>query len=85
MRPVEAKNLRWRDIMEAKDRDKRDIVVLLVQGKDKSRKLVAPQSVRDYLERVRELSKATKPDDFVFTIINGKPAKFLYAIPSKTC
>lgn len=78
MRPVEAKNLRWRDVMQAQDRDKRDIVVLFVQGKDKSRKLVAPASVGDYLERVRKLSKATKPDDFVFTIINGKQAKFLY-------
>jgi integrase len=28
---------------------------------------------------VRELSKATKPDDHVFTIINGKPAKYLYS------
>ncbi len=78
MRPVEAKNLRWRDVTTAQDRDKRDIVVLFVQGKDKSRKLVAPASVGDYLDRVRKLSKATKPDDFVFTIINGKPAKFLY-------
>jgi integrase len=78
MRPVEAKNLRWRDVTTAQDRDKRDIVVLFVQGKDKSRKLVAPASVGDYLDRVRSLSKATKPDDFVFTIINGKPAKFLY-------
>lgn len=78
MRPVEAKNLRWRDVTWAQDRDKRDIVVLFVQGKDKSRKLVAPKSVGDYLDRVRELSKATQPDDPVFTIINGKPAKFLY-------
>ncbi len=30
------------------------------------------------LERVRNLSKATKPDDVVFTIINGKPAVWLY-------
>lgn len=79
MRPSEAKNLRWRDITPAKDRDGREIVVLFVQGKGKSRKLVAPQSVGDYLERVRVLSKATKPDDRVFTIINGKPAIFLYS------
>jgi integrase len=78
MRPAEAKNLRWRDITVAKDRDGREITVLFVQGKGKSRKLVAPKSVGDYLERVRVLSKATKPDDPVFTIINGKPAKFLY-------
>lgn len=79
MRPPEAKNLRWRDIMTAKDRDGREIVVMFVQGKGKSRKLVAPKSVGDYLARVRELSKATKPDDAVFTIINGKPAKYLYS------
>lgn len=79
MRPPEAKNLRWRDIMPAQDRDGREIVVLFVQGKGKSRKLVAPKSVGDYLDRVRALSKATKPDDRVFTIINGKPAKYLYS------
>lgn len=79
MRPPEAKNLRWRDIMKANDRDGREIVVMFVQGKGKSRKLVAPNSVGDYLERVRALSKATKPDDPVFTIINGKPAKYLYS------
>ena len=79
MRPPEARNLRWRDISPAKDREGREIVVLFVQGKGKSRKLVAPKSVGDYLDRVRELSKATKPDDPVFTIINGKPAKYLYS------
>jgi integrase len=79
MRPPEARNLRWRDIMAAKDRDGREIVVLSVQGKGKSRRLVAPKSVGDYLDRVRELSKATLPDDPVFTIINGKPAKYLYS------
>ena len=72
MRPPEAKNLRWRDITLAKDRDGREIVVMFVQGKGKSRKLVAPKSVGEYLARVRELSKATTPDDSVFTIINGK-------------
>lgn len=79
MRPPEAKNLRWRDVMTAKDRDGRSIMVLSVEGKSKSRRLVAPTSVGEYLERVRALSKATKPDDSVFTIINGKPAKYLYS------
>jgi integrase len=65
MRPVEMKNLRWRDIMPTKDREGREIVVLFVQGKDKSRKLVAPKSVGDYLERIRTISKATEPDDRV--------------------
>ncbi len=78
MRPAEMKNLRWRDIMPAKDREGREIVVLFVQGKGKSRKLVAPKSVGDYLERIRAISKATQPEDRVFTNITGKPAKTLY-------
>ncbi|MBD8893240.1 tyrosine-type recombinase/integrase [Roseibium litorale] len=79
MRPSEAKNLRWQDVTHANDRNGQEIVVLSVRGKGKSRKLVAPKSVGDYLERVKTLSKATRPDDAVFTIINGKPAKFLYS------
>src|SRR3546814_15288326 len=88
MRPPEAKNLRWRDITTAKDKDGQEILVLYVQGKGKTRKLIAPVSVGKYLDRVRELSKATKQDDHVFTIINGKPAKWLYSdteIGSTSC
>ncbi|NQE61926.1 site-specific integrase [Caulobacter sp. RHG1] len=78
MRPSEAKNLRWRDIMPATDKDGREIVVLFVQGKGKSRQLVAPKSVGDYLDRIREISAATGADDRVFTTIDGNPAKSLY-------
>lgn len=78
MRPPEAKNLRWRDISTAKDKDGQEILVIYVEGKGKTRKLIAPKSVGEYLERVRAHSKATKPDDRVFTIINGKPAVWLY-------
>ena len=78
MRPSEAKNLRWRDIMPAKDRDGREIVVLFVQGKGKSRKLVAPESVGDYLDRIRVIAKATEPEDRVFTTTTGEPALTLY-------
>jgi integrase len=78
MRPTEMKHLRWRDIMPAKDREGREIVVLFVQGKGKSRKLVAPKSVGDYLERVRAISKATEPDNRVFTTVTGKPSSTLY-------
>jgi integrase len=78
MRPAEMKNLRWRDIMPAKDRERREIVVLFVQGKGKSRKLVAPKSVGEYLERVRVIAKATEENDRVFTNVAGKPAKTLY-------
>jgi integrase len=78
MRPPELRNLRWRDVWPAKDREGRDIFVLFVQGKGKSRKLVAPKSVGDYIERIRAISKATEMDDRVFTTITGEPAKTLY-------
>ena len=64
--------------MPAKDREGREIVVRFVQGKGKSRKLVAPKSVKDYLERIRTISKVTEQDDRVFTNITGKPGKTLY-------
>jgi len=79
MRPSELKNLRWRDITSAKDREGRDIVVLFVQGKGQSRNLVAPKSVGDYLDRIRAISKATASEDRVFTTITGEPARTLYA------
>jgi len=78
MRPSELKNLRWRDITPAKDRDGREIVVLFVQGKGKSRSLVAPKSVSDYLDRIRAIAKKTAPNDRVFTTIDGKPTQSLY-------
>ena len=78
MRPAEMKNLRWIDIKDAKDREGREIVVLFVQGKGKSRNLVAPKSVGDYLERIRGKSKAKGRDDRVFTNFTGKPEKTLY-------
>lgn len=78
MRPSEARNLRWRDISTAKDRDGRDMVVLFVQGKGKSRKLVAPASVGTYLDRIRAISKAKELDDPVFTTIDGTPTGSLY-------
>jgi integrase len=37
-----------------------------------------PKSVGEHLDRVRAQSKSTNPDDAVFTIINGKPAVWLY-------
>jgi integrase len=78
MRPTEAKNLLWRDVAINEDGQGRKFVVLRVRGKDKFRQLVAASNVADYLERVRALSKATKPDDFVFTTAKGKRAPLLY-------
>ncbi len=79
MRPPEASNLRWRDITNAADKEGRAVVVIYVRGKGKERKLVAPASVGEYLERIRKMSKATGPDDKVFSIHNGNPAKTLYS------
>jgi integrase len=78
MRPPEAKNLRWRDISTREDKQGRKFVVLHVRGKDKFRNLVAAGNVADYFERIRAISKANEPDDFVFTSINGKPNRSLY-------
>lgn len=78
MRPSEARNLRWRDVGEAKDKDGKELVVLFVRGKGKSRQLVAPPSVGEYLERLRAISKATGPDDAVFTTQTGAGTKTLY-------
>ncbi len=78
MRPSEARNLRWRDITHAKDRDGRELVVMFVSGKGKTHRVVAPSSVSDYLERIRKISAATGPDDPVFSTRNGKSDKTLY-------
>ena len=79
MRPTEMKNLRWQDLMLAKDRHGRDLIVLSVRGKGRMRKLVAPMSVADCLEQVRKRSKATEPSDRVFTDPMGQPATSLYS------
>jgi integrase len=78
MRPPEARNLRWRDISYGKDKDGRELVILSVRGKDKARQLVAPPSVGEYLERIRTLSKATEPNNPVFTTYEGEAANSLY-------
>ena len=78
MRPSEAKNLRWRDVEVHTDRQDRTVVRLSVRGKGKFRTLVAASNVADYLDRIRNLSKAAEPDDFVFTTYEGKRARTLY-------
>jgi len=79
MRPTEAKNLRWCDVDIRTDRQGRTFVVLSVKGKGKSRQLVAPHSVANYLERIKEISKAKEPDNFVFSTIKGKPTASIYS------
>jgi integrase len=81
MRPPEGKNLRWRDVAFRTDPQGRSFVILYVRGKNKFRELVAASNVAEYLERVRAISKATGPDDFVFTTWDGKPASSLYKGP----
>lgn len=81
MRPPEGKNLRWRDVAFRTDPQGRSFVILYVRGKKKFRELVAASNVAEYLERVRSISKATEPDDFVFTTWDGKPASSLYKGP----
>ena len=78
MRTMEARNLRWRDIDSRTDAHERTFVCINVRGKGKFRELVAAGNVASYLDRIRALSKSTKPDDFVFTTHNGKPASSLY-------
>ncbi len=78
MRPPEARNLRWRDVSIGKDKDGRELVILSVRGKDKFRELVAPPSVGEYLERIRSISKATEPNNSVFTTYEGESANSLY-------
>lgn len=79
MRPAEAKNLRWREVSIKTDSQGRRFVILQVRGKDKFRGLVAASTVADYLERVRDIAKATEPDDFVFRSLEGKQLSKLYA------
>lgn len=81
MRPSEAKNLLWRDVSIQADKHGRRFVSLSVRGKGKHRNLVAANTVATYFERIREISKATKPDDFVFTTDQGKQARTLYHSP----
>jgi integrase len=78
MRTMEASNLRWRDIDVRSDKLGRTFAALNVRGKGKFRELVAAQNVVEYLERIREISKATKPDDFVFSTAQGKRPIDLY-------
>lgn len=78
MRPSEAKNLRWRDVATQADKEGREFVRLSVRGKGKHRNLVAANTVASYFDRIRAISKATGPDDFVFTNNKGVATRTLY-------
>ncbi len=78
MRTMEARNLCWRDVDIRKDNQGRDFVAVNVRGKGKYRELVAAGNVVEYLDRVKKLSHATKPDDFIFSMESGDSAQDLY-------
>ena len=78
MRPSEARNLRWRDVASQTDKQDRQFVRMNVRGKGKFRTLVAASNVATYLDRIRQISKHTEPDDFVFVTDEGKMARTLY-------
>jgi len=93
MRNSEARSLKWRDIDPRKAKDGRPFVVLNVRGKKKFRELIAAGNVAEYLELIRalfieaqkrrlknwqEADLGPKPDDFVFTTVEGNSAKSLY-------
>jgi integrase len=78
MRPGEARNLKWKDIQPRTDRQGRSFVALNVRGKGKFRELVATNNVATYLERIKAVSKATKPDDAVFSTYAGRQSQSLY-------
>jgi integrase len=79
MRPSEARNLRWRDVGTQTDRQGRQFVRLDVRGKGKFRTLVAASNVATYLDRIRDISKHTAPDDFVFVTDQGQMARKIRA------
>lgn len=75
MRNSESRALRWADVFFEKDRDR---VIFTVSGKSKRRTFEADGEVWKYLERIREMSKATGKTDFVFSTYEGKQSKQLY-------
>lgn len=79
MRPSEARNLRWRDIREATDKNGRPVTVLSVRGKGKSRQLVAPSgNVGKYLDLIRAIAVSTAPETPVFSNASGQEERTLY-------
>jgi len=78
MRPSEARNLRWRDVATQSDNQGRQFIRLNVRGKGKLRSLVAASNVATYLDRIREISKRTQPDDYVFCTEEGEMSRTLY-------
>lgn len=79
MRPSEARNLLWQDVAIQTDKQGRQFVRLNVRGKGKHRNLVAASTVAAYFERIREISRATGPQDHVFSNEEGQATKTLYS------
>lgn len=79
IRPGEARNLCWRDISSATDRNGTPIIVLSVRWRDAPRSVVARAWVGEYFDRIRAMSAATGPNDCVFRNIDGTPSSDLYS------
>jgi integrase len=61
------------------EKEYRRIAILNVRGKGKNRRLVAPENVVEYFERIRKIAKVTGPDDFVFSDFGGKQDTIFYS------
>lgn len=78
MRPSEARNLRWRDVSTQTDRQGCQFVRLNVRRKGKFRTLVAASNVTTRLHRIKQISKRTELDHYVFVIDEGQMARTLH-------
>ena len=85
MRPPGAKNLRWKDVAAAKDRDGREIVVLFVQGKGKSRNLVAPKALAIILSGCAIFPKSPSPTTLYSPSSTASPPNISIATLCRRC
>jgi integrase len=71
MRTIEARTLKWKHIDFRKDKEGRKFIAIFVEGKKKYGELVAASNVVDYFERIKKISPATEPNDYVFCNYDG--------------
>jgi integrase len=75
LRPNEARQLTWRDVRLEQDEDSKEALVLEIAPTTKTgaRTVVCREGTEHYLDRLKKLSKRTKPEDFVFCGADGEP------------
>lgn len=78
MRTIEARNLKWKHIDFRKDKEGRKFIALFVEGKKKYGELVASSNVVEYFERIKKISPATEPNNFVFCNYEGNQSSDNY-------